>query len=328
MLKLAFVLLMSLSVSLATQPKLRTEVYFRPAQFIELLSDQASSLGLDNMVSSGSESDYLNEYAQALAEQNGNPISFIDSYGKSKYTQNVLTFGFKLKGNTKLKTILFEDSTEVVDGTGGFLDFRYKNSKISIIARDIRKQIKIGQCPFPESGEYKAKDCSWTRVPGTITMKSKIFSKTVPIRNLRDILPVMTAYDEFVEAELKLMDSNGNIPIGWIPLTFDMDFENANIHIGSTDSYAFPLKVDPNWPKLDILEAIDNHHRVLIENTTLEDVLRLGKNLNTYGFGIALDSNNDISIVYAFGSQGNRAEKKNKLQTKINWLHICRSQWS
>jgi hypothetical protein len=111
MLKLAFVLLMSLSVSLATQPKLRTEVYFRPAQFIELLSDQASSLGLDNMVSSGSESDYLNEYAQALAEQNGNPISFIDSYGKSKYTQNVLTFGFKLKGNTKLKTILFEDST-------------------------------------------------------------------------------------------------------------------------------------------------------------------------------------------------------------------------
>lgn len=87
------------------------------------------------------------------------------------------------------------------------MDFRYKNSKISIIARDIRKQIKIGQCPlsmYPsESGEYKAKDCSWTRVPGTITMKSKIFSKTVPIRNLRDILPIMTAYDEFVEAELK-----------------------------------------------------------------------------------------------------------------------------
>jgi hypothetical protein len=122
------------------------------------------------------------------------------------------------------------------------------------------------------------------------------------------------------------MDSNGNIPIGWIPLTFDMDFENANIHIGSTDSYAFPLKVDPNWPKLDILEAIDNHHRVLIENTTLEDVLRLGKNLNTYGFGIALDSNNDISVVYAFGSQGNRAEKKTNYRPRLSdYTYVARN---
>lgn len=326
MLKLAFALLMSLSVSLAAQPRLRTETYFRPAQLIELLSDQASSLGLDNVVSAGSESDYLNEYAQALAEQTGNPISFIDSYGKSKYTQNILTFGFKLRGNTKLKTIMFEDSTEVVDGMSGFLDFRYKNGKINIKARDIRKQIQAGRCPFPESGQYNAKDCTWTRIPGTITAKSKIYSKTFPIRNLRDLLPVMTAYDEFVEAELKLMDSNGNIPIGWFPFTFDLDFERANIHIESTDSLAFPLKVDPNWPRLDILEAIDNHHRVLIENTTLEDALRLGKNLNTYGFGIALDSNNDITIVYAFGSQGNKGDRKTNYRARLSdYTYVSRS---
>jgi len=111
MLKLALVLLMSVSVSLAAQPRLRSETIFRPAQLIELLSDQASFLGLDNVISSGSESDYLNEYAQALAEQTGNPIQFIDSYAKSKYTQNVLTFGFTLRGNTKLRTIMFNDST-------------------------------------------------------------------------------------------------------------------------------------------------------------------------------------------------------------------------
>ncbi len=122
------------------------------------------------------------------------------------------------------------------------------------------------------------------------------------------------------------MDSNGNIPIGWFPLTFDMDFENANVHIESTDSLAFPLKVDPNWPRLDILEAIDNHHRVLVENTTLEDVLRLGKNLNTYGFGIALDSNNDISIVYAFGSQGNRGEKKTNYRARLSdYTYVSRN---
>ena len=111
MLKLAFILLISLTVSLAAKPRLRSETYFRPAQIIELMSDQASSLGLDSIISQGSESDYLNEYAQALAEQTGNPISFIDSYGKYKYTQNVLTFGFKLRGNTKLNTIMFNDST-------------------------------------------------------------------------------------------------------------------------------------------------------------------------------------------------------------------------
>ena len=85
----------------------------------------------------------------------------------------------------------------------GFLDFRYKNSKINIKAKDIRKQIKAGLCPLVDPGQYNAKDCSWTRTPATITIKSSIFSKTIRIASLRDILPVMTAYDEFVEAELK-----------------------------------------------------------------------------------------------------------------------------
>ena len=85
----------------------------------------------------------------------------------------------------------------------GFLDFRYKNSKINIRARDIKGMIKAGQCPLVEPGQYNPKLCSWTRVPGTITVKSNIYSKTFQIKSLRDILPVMTAYDEFVEAELK-----------------------------------------------------------------------------------------------------------------------------
>ena len=42
-----------------------------------------------------------------LAENNGNAISFIDNYPKSKYTSPVLTFGFKLRGDVSFKTLLF-----------------------------------------------------------------------------------------------------------------------------------------------------------------------------------------------------------------------------
>lgn len=109
--KISFILLVSLSLSLATPP-LRSEVMFRPAQLIELLSEQSSFLKLaDGLTVSASESDYLNEFAQALADHNGDAISFIDSYKQSKYAKSILTFGFKLRGNTKIRTILFNDST-------------------------------------------------------------------------------------------------------------------------------------------------------------------------------------------------------------------------
>jgi hypothetical protein len=55
------------------------------------------------------ESDALNEFAQAVAESSGNPIDFIDSYKKS--SENILTFGFKLKGSTTIETIMLGDST-------------------------------------------------------------------------------------------------------------------------------------------------------------------------------------------------------------------------
>lgn len=110
--RISFILLVSLTLSLAATPQLRSEVMFRPAQLIELLSEQSSLLKLaDGLTVSASESDYLNEFAQGLADQTGDAISFIDSYKQSKYSKSILTFGFKLKGNTKIRTILFNDST-------------------------------------------------------------------------------------------------------------------------------------------------------------------------------------------------------------------------
>lgn len=107
------VLALAFCLSIAS-PKLRTEIIFRPSQLISVLSEQVSSLNIGSTgLASASESEYLNEFAQALAEHNGNAIDFIDSYEKSKYTDAILTFGFKLKGNTKINTLLFNDSTGI-----------------------------------------------------------------------------------------------------------------------------------------------------------------------------------------------------------------------
>lgn len=105
MLKLSLILLLSITMCMAAKPTLRSEISLRPIQVIELLGD---SLGY---TIPGSESDYLNELAQSIAEHDGNAISFIDNYPKSKYTKPVLTFGFKLKGNVSFKTILLTDGT-------------------------------------------------------------------------------------------------------------------------------------------------------------------------------------------------------------------------
>jgi hypothetical protein len=113
------------------------------------------------------------------------------------------------------------------------------------------------------------------------------------------------------------MDSNGNIPLGWSPVSFNMDFKNFLLRLESTDSYSFPLRVDPTLPKEHIKEYIDNHHRLLIENTTLEDVMVVAKSINTYGFGIALDANNDITIVYSLGSSGSRPTKNTNYRARL-----------
>ena len=88
----------------------------------------------------------------------------------------------------------------------GFLDFRHHNSKISMKAREIRKMIKAGQCPLNEN--YKPQDCKWTRVPGSLSVSSPNFSKNLPIRNLRDILPIMTFYDDFLESQINCNQFN------------------------------------------------------------------------------------------------------------------------
>jgi len=302
--------MLSIALCLAELPKLRNEISLRPIQVIELLGDV---LGY---TLPGSESDYLNELAQSLAEHHGNAISFIDNYPKSKYTAPVLTFGFKLRGDVTFKTILLNDSTEIVDHMNGFLDFRARNSKINMQATEIRDMIKAGECPLQR--DYHPRDCTWTRSTGSVTGVNGNWKKTVTVKNVRDILPIALMYDDFIDSQIKLMDSNGNLPLGWNPVTFNMDFKNFHLKIESTDSYPFPLRVDPSLPRNHVKELIDNHYRLLIENTTLEDCMVVAKSINTYGFGIALDgATNEITIVYSLGSSGSRPTKNTNYRARL-----------
>ena len=110
--KISLILLLSFSLCLAETPKLRSGAVFRPALLIDILSDSIGPLNIvPNLMFTASESDYLNEFAQALADTTTNPISFINNYPKSKYSKSILTFGFKLRGDTKIETILLGDSS-------------------------------------------------------------------------------------------------------------------------------------------------------------------------------------------------------------------------
>ena len=52
--------------------------------------------------------DYLTQLAQSVADMDGNPHSFINSYPKDS-DLNVLVFGLKLNGSTSYKQILTEN---------------------------------------------------------------------------------------------------------------------------------------------------------------------------------------------------------------------------
>jgi len=44
----------------------------------------------------------------------------------------------------------------------------------------------------------------------------------------------------------------------------------------------------------------------------------VAKSINTYGFGISLDANNDITIVYSLGSSGSRPTKNTNYRARLS----------
>ena len=103
--KIIIILLFIVNLVFARDLKLRSDIFFRPVKILDFFAPNTDVLQQIPI----SESDYLNELTQTLAEYNGDPIGLINSYAKSKYTQSILTFGFKIKGNTTLATLYLND---------------------------------------------------------------------------------------------------------------------------------------------------------------------------------------------------------------------------
>jgi len=324
MFKISFLLFLSFSLCLAVRPKLRSDAIFRPVQVIELLKTQLSFLDnvaegyVGNFVLNAAESDALNDLAQSLAECTTDPIEYLNSYTKSN--EHVLSFGFKLRGATSIETIMMKDSTEVVDRMSGFLDFRVNNVKLSILAREIRESIKMGRCFTPTN--YSPQNCSWTKQSGTFTVTGDAFSFSTKLRTLRDLIDIMTMYDSYLEGQVKMMDKEGQIPLGYKPFKLRLDSKNLVLTVESNRNEPRPLKVNPTIDHDELVEMIDYHHRLLVDDSILE-AFELPRRMDRYGFGVAVDSNGDLNVVYVFGGKVKTQEQPKKtLDDYYNMMNL------
>lgn len=83
----------------------------------------------------------------------------------------------------------------------GFLDFRYKEAKLNMIASEIRESLRIGRCFTP--GNYELKKCAQHKSTGTVSVTGETFNFETKLNGLRDILSLMTLYDLYLQSQIK-----------------------------------------------------------------------------------------------------------------------------
>lgn len=116
------------------------------------------------------------------------------------------------------------------------------------------------------------------------------------------------------------MDANGNIPLGNKPSTFKIQAKGFDLTLQVTRNQAFPLKVDPKIDHNELLELIDVHFQRMTDEYIIEAIL-LPQAMDRYGFGISVDSNNVVTVVYAFGGQ-KRPERDQSKSLMDYYSHV------
>ena len=120
------------------------------------------------------------------------------------------------------------------------------------------------------------------------------------------------------------MDAQGNIPLGTKPSVFRITADNFDLKLSTTKNYITPLKVNPSMNHDDLLEAIDWHFRTLT-NDYLAENFEVVNIIDRYGFGIAIDANDDITVVYAFGGNKKASTPKKLLDYYQDVAYVSQS---
>ncbi|RNA23308.1 hypothetical protein BpHYR1_001166 [Brachionus plicatilis] len=137
--------------------------------------------------------DYLTELAQAVADLDGNPHNFINSYAKPDGL-NVLVFGIKLNGSTNYHDILTDNFNSVMDGMPGYLNFRYKNNTMNVELRQLKRLMDITRCDtmtVPLKCDEDAVKNLWRTGTGIFKFQNENYNYKVKFNNMLRVFESM-----------------------------------------------------------------------------------------------------------------------------------------
>jgi hypothetical protein len=205
---------------------------------------------------------------------------------------------------------------------------------------NIRDSIIVGRCFTP--GNFDLKKCRKFKSTGTISASTDSFNFNQNLNGLRDLLKVMTMYYDYVDSQtkcnfifflsynfkinlnflfFKVMDKDGNIPIGFKPATLKMNFKNFVLTLKTFKSHVIPLKVNPNIDREDLFHLVNHHFKQFIDDSIVE-AFQLPQVIDKYGFGISIDSNDVITIVYSFGGKNRPGKSEKPLDDYYKWSYV------
>ncbi|CAF1105793.1 unnamed protein product, partial [Brachionus calyciflorus] len=301
---------------------------------------------------------YLTKLAQSVADLDGNPHNFINSYARDS-NLNVLVFGIKLNGSTNYKNILTENFDSVLDGMPGYLNFRYKNNTLNVELNELKKLMDITRCDtmtVPLNCDENAVKNLWRTGTGVFKFQNDNYKYQVKFNNMLKVFESMAderkdrySLDIFKDTFSQYIFKNENYEMKFdAPDMFGPGFwskddggvwglpdqivtiltHGGKIKATSDVQHQF-LKVHleinepfvtPNKPprKLNDEELRDEFESHFRTMYEMFDRDQVFKSFNKYGQGYGLDSEGNINIVMALSSEANDNARFLDRQTRLN----------
>ncbi|CAF0726704.1 unnamed protein product [Brachionus calyciflorus] len=302
--------------------------------------------------------DYLTQLAQSVADMDGNPHNFINSYTKDS-DLNVLVFGIKLNGSTSYKQILTENFDSVMEGMPGYLNFRYKNNTLNVELNQLKQLMDITRCDtltVPLNCDENAVKNLWRTGTGVFKFQNDNYNYQVKFNNMLKVFESMAddrkdrySLDIFKDTYSQYIFKNENYEMTFdAPDLFGPGFwskdkggvwglpdqivtiltHGGNIRATSDVQHQF-LKVHleinepfvtPNRPNRTLT---DEELRDEIEShfRTMYEMFdrdQVFKSFSKYGQGYGLDSDGNINIFMALSSQASDDVRFLDRQTRLN----------